>query len=442
MLDAGRRAPGCDAARGDLRAERRQPVLHVAAGACLGPPVAQLDRRSPGAGRRRSAHGRGCARGGAARDAYRRYALVVDLRVDRRRSVRAELAYAIAEFSPQTESVAALDELLDARLLHPTDVPRRFRFRHPLVRRAAHEIRRRPAWRRAARTLGPPRGRVAAQGASAAVAAPSQVAAVAASAASAPRSRCCAAGRARAPPERAPAAAARLAARPRLRAAARRRISRAPPGDPDRCSTASRSSAPAAAASRASSRDAAARSTGLRARATTTALRVARSSSACARVRALARAAPRRTATAQSCAALSRSRLPDPGGRPRPRSRAIELALVRAGCVLRRARASSVWVWRGRRGLARTLDVLGAPARGRNGGRAGGRRWLRERRACAAEAGSACGRGGEATVDRAVPTPGVAAAAGGTVSRLGWCGAARRAVRRRRSRHRQRAESR
>ena len=46
-----------------------------------------------------------------------------------------ELAYAIAELSPQA-GVAALDELLDARLLHATDVPRRFAFRHPLVRRA------------------------------------------------------------------------------------------------------------------------------------------------------------------------------------------------------------------------------------------------------------------------------------------------------------------
>ena len=49
-----------------------------------------------------------------------------------------ELAYAIAELSPQA-GVAALDELLDARLLHHTDVPRRFTFRHPLVRRAVHE---------------------------------------------------------------------------------------------------------------------------------------------------------------------------------------------------------------------------------------------------------------------------------------------------------------
>ena len=49
-----------------------------------------------------------------------------------------ELAFAIAELAPGP-GVAALDELLDARLLHPTDVPRRFAFRHPLVRRAVYE---------------------------------------------------------------------------------------------------------------------------------------------------------------------------------------------------------------------------------------------------------------------------------------------------------------
>ena len=48
-----------------------------------------------------------------------------------------ELAYSIAELGPDA-GVRALDELLDARLLHPTDVPRRFAFRHPLVRRAVH----------------------------------------------------------------------------------------------------------------------------------------------------------------------------------------------------------------------------------------------------------------------------------------------------------------
>jgi ATP/maltotriose-dependent transcriptional regulator MalT len=49
-----------------------------------------------------------------------------------------ELGYAIAELVPQ-EGVVALDELLDARLLVTTDVPRRFAFRHPLVRRAVYE---------------------------------------------------------------------------------------------------------------------------------------------------------------------------------------------------------------------------------------------------------------------------------------------------------------
>jgi predicted ATPase len=46
-----------------------------------------------------------------------------------------ELAYEVGELSPDS-GMAALDELLDAGLLHPTDVPRRFAFRHPLVRRA------------------------------------------------------------------------------------------------------------------------------------------------------------------------------------------------------------------------------------------------------------------------------------------------------------------
>jgi ATP/maltotriose-dependent transcriptional regulator MalT len=48
-----------------------------------------------------------------------------------------ELAYAIAELSRQA-GISALDELLDERLLHATDVPRRFAFRHPLVRRAVY----------------------------------------------------------------------------------------------------------------------------------------------------------------------------------------------------------------------------------------------------------------------------------------------------------------
>ena len=49
-----------------------------------------------------------------------------------------ELACEIAELSPD-DGMAALDELLHVRLLHPTVVPRRFAFRHPLVRRAVYE---------------------------------------------------------------------------------------------------------------------------------------------------------------------------------------------------------------------------------------------------------------------------------------------------------------
>ena len=49
-----------------------------------------------------------------------------------------ELAAAAAEM-PEVEVMDAVDELLDLDLLRPTDMPRRFRFRHPLVRRAVYE---------------------------------------------------------------------------------------------------------------------------------------------------------------------------------------------------------------------------------------------------------------------------------------------------------------
>jgi DNA-binding NarL/FixJ family response regulator len=49
-----------------------------------------------------------------------------------------ELAAAAAATGEGT-AMAALDELLAADLVRPTDVPRRFRFRHPLVRRAVYE---------------------------------------------------------------------------------------------------------------------------------------------------------------------------------------------------------------------------------------------------------------------------------------------------------------
>ena len=49
-----------------------------------------------------------------------------------------DLAAEIGELS-EVEALAALDDLLDRDLVRPTQVPRRFTFRHPLVRRAVYE---------------------------------------------------------------------------------------------------------------------------------------------------------------------------------------------------------------------------------------------------------------------------------------------------------------
>ena len=49
-----------------------------------------------------------------------------------------DIAGAIAELAP-SEALAALDDLLAVDLVRPTSVPRRFSFRHPLVRRAVYE---------------------------------------------------------------------------------------------------------------------------------------------------------------------------------------------------------------------------------------------------------------------------------------------------------------
>jgi predicted ATPase len=51
-----------------------------------------------------------------------------------------ELAAAAAA-TPEASVLEVLDELLRLDLVRRTDVPRRFRFRHPLVRRAVYESR-------------------------------------------------------------------------------------------------------------------------------------------------------------------------------------------------------------------------------------------------------------------------------------------------------------
>src|SRR5918995_1463590 len=77
-----------------------------------------------------------------------------------------ELAFEIAELPPEV-GVTALDELLHTRLLHTTSVPRRFGFRHPLVRRAVYQSTgggwRLVAHARAARGLAARRAPAAAQ---------------------------------------------------------------------------------------------------------------------------------------------------------------------------------------------------------------------------------------------------------------------------------------
>ncbi len=74
-----------------------------------------------------------------------------------------DVAAEVAAIGP-AEGLAMLDELLAADLLRPTELPRRFRFRHPLVRRAVYESA--PAgWRIAAH--GRAAGALASRGASA-----------------------------------------------------------------------------------------------------------------------------------------------------------------------------------------------------------------------------------------------------------------------------------
>ena len=56
-----------------------------------------------------------------------------------RRSVRSRARRGRGRRRREPAAIDALDELLALDLIRPTDVPRRFRFRHPLVRRAVYE---------------------------------------------------------------------------------------------------------------------------------------------------------------------------------------------------------------------------------------------------------------------------------------------------------------
>ena len=145
----GRGRPG---ASGDLPARRRQPVLPRAAR-----PGQRRGQAAPGrrgmratAGRRRA--GARCRRGLAGRGARAAVAggarALLDAAAVAGEPFEPDLAAAIAELSP-AEGLAALDDLLALDLVRPTQVPRRFVFRHPLVRRAVYESTR-GGWRLAA----------------------------------------------------------------------------------------------------------------------------------------------------------------------------------------------------------------------------------------------------------------------------------------------------
>ena len=88
-------------------------------------------RRSGSRERRRGAHGR-------ARPAVRPARLVLEGAAVAGDPFEPELAAAAAALA-EAALMEAIDELLRLDLLRPTDVPRRFRFRHPLVRRAVYE---------------------------------------------------------------------------------------------------------------------------------------------------------------------------------------------------------------------------------------------------------------------------------------------------------------
>ena len=88
-------------------------------------------RRGPARGRRRA--------GRRARAASERRPRGARGRGGRRRPVRARAGRGAPRASSESVALDALDELLRGDLVRPTDVPRRFRFRHPLVRGAVYE---------------------------------------------------------------------------------------------------------------------------------------------------------------------------------------------------------------------------------------------------------------------------------------------------------------
>ena len=122
-------------ARGPLPAQRRQPVLSRAArraGRAAGAePRAAPAAELPRGGRRRARPG--------ARRARRARAAARPGRGGRGRPGRARTSRPPPASSPADDARRALDELVASRLVARRGAPRRYRFRHPIVRRAVYE---------------------------------------------------------------------------------------------------------------------------------------------------------------------------------------------------------------------------------------------------------------------------------------------------------------
>ena len=132
---ARRRAAGARA-RGAVRAQRRQPLLPRSSSRAAWRPIPRPRVPAPGSGA--AARRRRRARAGAGRAEPR----------PRGCSPRAPPwpatrpssgSSAAAGDLPEPDVAGALDELVGKRLLSPGALPRRYRFRHPIVRRAAYE---------------------------------------------------------------------------------------------------------------------------------------------------------------------------------------------------------------------------------------------------------------------------------------------------------------
>ena len=125
--------------RSAVRGVGRQPVLLGAAGPRVG-------RRGSDGARGGGLGRRSCA---CRRWSWRRWSEELALLSAGSRRVLQGASVAGDPFEPELaaaasdvgepEAMDAIDELLSAELIRPTDVPRRFRFRHPIVRRAVYE---------------------------------------------------------------------------------------------------------------------------------------------------------------------------------------------------------------------------------------------------------------------------------------------------------------